>query len=83
MFGRSFCPFLLFRWPLCSLSVNLRILITPLVSSNSFFSQLDIYVFTGLAVYVSTFCLQEETFERANDFLEGYKQIVSFNYGFF
>jgi len=29
---------------------------------------LDIYVFTGLAVYVSTFCLQEEAFERANNF---------------
>jgi hypothetical protein len=38
----SFCPF--FFWPLCCLFFNIQILITSLVSSNSFYIMLTFYI---------------------------------------
>jgi len=32
--SRSFCPIIVYLWPLCCLSIDFRLLITPLVSSN-------------------------------------------------
>ena len=33
------CPFVFFFWPLCCLSLNLRIIITPLVSPNLYLAK--------------------------------------------
>ena len=48
--------FVLFFLPLCCLSFDLRILITPLVSSNSSWCRFHIYLFFFLFIY-SFYCL--------------------------